>query len=192
MGETLAPSVRRQLRPILAAVLVSTGLLANLPLLALSFLFRRVARDWALLSSWAIYVVATAALLDGVLTLRGQPNPPAVRSQVPQWWGHRFGPWWGSARYGLRLGLGPATMLNSWLWWAGLTVTLGSPWSLLVGFSSFVMVRTLTMFAVSWRVSSGSEMAKRAKLLDAATKPVRYGVACVALCAAAFAWAFTS
>lgn len=191
MGETLAPSVRRQLRPILAAVLVSTGLLANLPLLALSFLFRRVARDWALLSSWAIYVVATAALLDGVLTLRGQPNPPAVRSQVPQWWGHRFGPWWGSARYGLRLGLGPATMLNSWLWWAGLTVTLGSPWSLLVGFSSFVMVRTLTMFAVSWRVSSGSEMAKRAKLLDAATKPFRYGVACVALCAAAFAWAFT-
>jgi hypothetical protein len=192
VGETLAPSVRRQLRPILATVLASTGLLANLPLLALAFLFRRVAGDWALSSSWVGGVVIAAALLDGVLTLRGRPSPPAVRSQVPQWWGHRFGPWWGSARYGLRLGLGPATMLNSWLWWAGLVITLDSPWSLLLGFTVFVMVRTLTMFAVSWGVPSGPEMAKRAKLLDAATKPVRYAVAFLALCGAVLAWAFTS
>jgi hypothetical protein len=175
---------------MLAAVLVFTGLLANLPLVLLALLLRRVTSNWALPSSWAAGVVIAASLLDGLLTQRGYPNPPAVRSQVPQWWGHRFGPWWGSARYGLRLGLGPATRLNSWLWWAGLVVSLSSPWSLFLGFATFVIIRTLTMFAASWRVSSGLEMAQRAKTLDAATKPVRYSVVFLALCAAVFARAF--
>jgi hypothetical protein len=177
---------------MLAAVLLSTGLLANLPLLVLSLLLRRVTSNWALGSSWAVGAVIAAVLLDGVLTKRGHPNPPAVRSQVPQWWGHRFGPWWGSARYGLRLGLGPATMLNSWLWWAGLVVTVGSPWSLLIGFGAFVTIRTLTMFAAGWRVSSGLEMAQRAKALDAVAKPVRYGVGFVSLVAVALTFVFAT
>ena len=168
-----------------------TGLIANVPLLALSLLVRRFASGWVPTSGWAVGFVMSAALLDVSLTSKGFPRPPAVRSQVPQWWRHRFGPWWGSARYGLRLGLGPATMLNSWLWWAGLATAIGSSWSLLVGLTVFVMVRTLTMFGVGWRVSSGPEMANRAKLLDAAMKPVRYGVAGIALGAAALVWAVT-
>ncbi len=83
-------------------------------------------------------------------------------------------------------------MLNSWLWWAGLVVSVSSPWSLLLGFATFVIIRTLTMFAASWRVSSGLEMAQRAKALDAATKPVRYGVGLVSLISAALTLVFTT
>ncbi len=124
------------------------------------------------------------ALLDWALIAKGRPRPWAIRSQVPQWWGHKFGPWWGSARYGLRLGFGPATMLNSWLWWAGLFVLFFSPAGLSVGVGVFVLTRTLTMFAVSWGITSGSAMAKRAKVLDFSRKRVRYSISLAVLLAA--------
>jgi hypothetical protein len=179
VGETLAPSVRRQLRPVLVLVLLSTGLVANLPLVGLSFLIRRFQPDWVLSQRWVAAVLLFCLLLDWVLVTCGRPKPWATHTQVPQWWGHQFGPWWGSARYGLRLGLGPATILNSWLWWGALAVTLSSPGSLALGALAFVFLRTLTTMAVSWGVDSGSAMALRAQQLDLVAVRVRYGVLAV-------------
>jgi hypothetical protein len=150
--------------------------MANLPLVALSLLVRRVSSHRSLPAWWVAFVVFAGALLDWSLLVKGLPRPWAIRSQVPQWWGHRFGPWWGAARYGLRLGLGPATMLNSWLWWAALIATGTSPPSLLLGLTVFVLLRTLTTFAVSWGVNSGAGMAKRAQVLNSCASQVRYGV----------------
>jgi hypothetical protein len=161
---------------LLGVVLIVTGLLANLPLLGFSFLIQQTwpAEQLPELARPAVMIVA--ALLDWRLIAMGVPKPPAVRSQVPQWWGHRYGPWVGSVRYGLRLGLGPATMLNSWLWWAGLIVLSSMPWALAIGATSFVLVRTLTTLSVSWGVTSGSAMATRAQTLDSMERPIRYGV----------------
>ena len=160
---------------MLGVVLFVTGLLANLPLIGLSFLFERTWPVWKTPPLAIPSLVVFVALLDWRLLATGVPKPPAIRSQVPQWWGHRFGPWIGSARYGLRLGLGPATMLNSWLWWGGLIMMFRSPSALAVGTASFVVVRTLTTLSVSWGVASGSAMAIRAKALDSAARPIHYG-----------------
>jgi hypothetical protein len=191
VGETLAPSVRRKLRPLLALVLIGTGFLANAPLIAMALLAQRLFSSNRLSPHWAVAVSVGATMLDFLLIWRGKPRPFAVRSQVPQWWGHRFGPWWGSVRYGLRLGFGPATLLNSWLWWTGVAVLFTSPLWLLMGLSIFVFVRTLTMFAAGWGVSSGTEMAHKAKNLDSATVWVRCGVLFVMLAAAIISLAFT-
>ena len=164
-------------------MLLSTGLLANLPLFAVSLLLRRFYPELSPSHVGGVIVLFTCALLDGALAAWGRPKPWATRTQVPQWWGHKFGPWWGSARYGLRLGLGPATILNSWLWWGALLVTIGSPGFLLFGISVFVVVRTLTTLAVSWGVRSGEEMAQRARHLDASAVRVRCGVVVAVLSA---------
>jgi hypothetical protein len=184
VGETLAPSVRRKLRPVVGLVLIGTGIVANLPLICLSLVAERLLSNVSWSSGWAAAVVGGGAALDACLIWRGKPHPWAVRSQVPQWWGHTFGPWWGSARYGLRLGFGPATLLNSWLWWAGVVVLFPSPLWLTTGLSVFVTIRTLTMLAASWGVSSGHAMAKRAKVLVSATATVRYGAVLAVLSAA--------
>ncbi len=178
--------MRRQLRPVLALVLLGTGLLANLPLVGVSLVLREWQVAWGVSESWAATAIVVAALFDFVLTAWGRPRPPAVRSQVPQWWGHSYGPWWASARYGLRLGLGPATILNSWFWWAGVLALCPSPRALSVGLATFVVLRTLSMFAVSWGVKSGSAMAARARVLDALAKPIRFAVLASLLLVVAF------
>jgi hypothetical protein len=187
VGETLAPSVRRTLQPILALVLICAGLLANLPLLAVSLLLGRVHGDWLPSRNWVGLAIVASAIGDVVFIRGGRPKPWAIHTQVPQWWGHKFGPWWGSTRYGLRLGLGPATILNSWLWWGALVVTIGSPGTMAFGLSTFVFVRTLTTIAVGWGVGSGSAMAQRARQLDSAALRVRYGVS-AAVVAAVVIW----
>jgi hypothetical protein len=103
--------------PLLALVLAVTGVVANAPLVV-------VAWAWSIGPRGRVgaALAATIALASVALDTARRPRPPAVHTQVPQWWGHRFGPWWAAARYGLRLGLGPATILNTWLWWAGVDV----------------------------------------------------------------------
>ncbi len=174
---------------MLALLLLGTGLLTNFPLIGLSLLARRVAPVVSFSPHWAAVVAVGGALLDAMLIAKGRPRPWAVRSQVPQWWGHRYGPWWGSTRYGLRLGFGPATLLNSWLWWAGVVLLFCSPAKLSIGLGLFVFARTFTLFAVSWGVESGSAMARRAKRLDSVANPVRYGVSLALFVAASISFA---
>ena len=174
MGETLAPSVRGQLRPLLGAVLVVTGVVANSAVFAVSLLVSRLFRPVVPLENLPIALtMAFFVALEFIWIRNERMRPWAVHTQVPQWWGHRHGPWLAAVRYGLRLGFGPATILNSWLWWGALTVTLTKPVQCALGLLTFVVVRTLTMLSVSWRVTSGPEMAQRAHLLDAVSLRVR-------------------
>ena len=49
----------------------------------------------------------------------------SVRSQVPQAWTRLFSVSTAALLYGARLGVGPLTILNTWLWWPA--VLLGGP-----------------------------------------------------------------
>jgi hypothetical protein len=111
-------------------------------------------------------IAVTVGLLDAGLAWRKGPRPWSVRSQVPRLWGHESGPWLAAARYGLRLGLGPATILNSWMWW-GATVIAGSLPQSETWFAAvvFVVVRATLTVGVSSGVRDGSQMAARMKLV---------------------------
>jgi hypothetical protein len=52
-------------------------------------------------------------------------RPPAVGRQVPTLWGQVLAPEVAGMLYGARLGVGPATILATWLWWAGLLSVIG-------------------------------------------------------------------
>lgn len=63
----------------------------------------------------ALVAVAAAVALD-----RAGARPVQVGRQVPQVWGRVLPPGVVAVVYGLRLGIGPLTLLSSWLWWAAL------------------------------------------------------------------------
>lgn len=152
--------------PVLAAVLAITGVAANAPVVVLSWLWsagpdRRVSSVVA-----ALLAVGAVALDVRYRTGRGL-RPPAVHTQVPQWWGQHHGPWWAAVRYGLRLGLGPATILNTWTWWAAMAIAVScGPLATLLGASTFVGVRTIVMFVATFGPRDGVAMARRAAQLD--------------------------
>src|SRR5688572_29080255 len=89
------------------------------------------------------WLAIVAAVLDAlrVPTL-------AVRKQVPQYWGRIFQPRIVAVLYGARLGVGPLTLLPTWLWWAALVVGASrGPWVGAATGATFAIVRTLTMWA---------------------------------------------
>ena len=112
----------------------------------------------------SIGIVAVA--LDFFYLRFGRPRPAATGQQVPRDWGHRFGPWWASVRYGVRMGFGPATILSTWLWWpAFLAATFTGTSNAVIGGSVFAVMRTLTMVLASAGISDGQQMAKRASTI---------------------------
>ncbi len=93
-------------------------------------------------------------------------RPLAVHRQVPRDYGHRLGPWRAAARYGLRMGFGPATILVSWAWWVAFVVAAMAGFGWIVGGSlAFALIRALSMYASSAGVRSGTEMAERSALV---------------------------
>ncbi len=93
---------------------------------------------------------------------------PAVGRQVPQAFGHRHGPWAAAARYAPRLGLGPATILRSWLWWAGLAVGMSGGAVAAVAFGvPYVAVRSVMAVAIGSGVRDGTAMAMRMRTVAA-------------------------
>lgn len=66
----------------------------------------------------AVGVVAAAVAADVAALRLGRPRPPSVGRQVPQLWSRLFAPPVVAVLYGARLGIGPATVLPTWLWWA--------------------------------------------------------------------------
>jgi hypothetical protein len=101
--------------------------------------------------AWAVAgLVAAAVLLDAAARWGPGPRPPSVGRQVPQEWSRLFAPSTVAVLYGARLGVGPATILPTWLWWAVLVVAASSG----VGGSAaagaaFGLVRTLLMVALA-------------------------------------------
>ncbi len=134
-------------------------------------------------------VIGVAVAADLAVLVRGGPDPVSVRRQVPQAWGRLLSPPVAASLYGARLGIGPLTVLNSWLWWAAalLGAALGVVPSVLVGLA-FGLVRGLTTAAAA-RVVEGAMAAGMARLraMERTVARVGLGVALVAAVASLLA-----
>lgn len=160
--------MRRSHRPLLGLVLIASGLPAAIAVSgALTLLLRpltHVALDWGAISPVGLgaVVVIAAAVAEVGWVFRSRPRPWAVSRQVPQSWGHEHGPWKAALRYGARLGVGPATVLTSWSWWAGAVVGAVSGWVAWATFSAvFVVVRAVLTIALPGNPLDGIELAQR-------------------------------
>lgn len=183
----MSPSVRRALRPLLGLLLVSTGLLANAPVVLVAWAWSAGLHLRATPEVAALLAFVSIALDLAHRTGRG-PGSPALHTQVPQWWGHRYGPWWAAARYGLRLGLGPATILTAWTWWAGaLVASSWGPWWTFVATAAFVSVRSIVTIGSTFGPRDGIAMAARSLRLDALERPTQRGAQAIVLVASVVA-----
>ena len=98
----------------------------------------------------ALVVLALAA--DLVPPLARRAPPPCLRRQVPREWARLLPLPVAATLYGARLGVGPLTVLPTWVWWAGavLGASLGPGPSALVG-AAFGGLRLLVVVAASAR-----------------------------------------
>lgn len=114
---------------------------------------------WALLGLPAATVAVAAAAvvvalaLDVAARTSRWPRPLAVRSQVPREWSRVFAPVTTGVLYGARLGVGPLTILPTWLWWSatGVATSLGPVEGAAVG-ATFALVRLVVTVAASAHV----------------------------------------
>ena len=117
-------------------------------------------------------VLALVAVLGDLAYRRGVriARPLAIFRQVPRAFGHSAGPWWAACRYGLRMGIGPATILTSWSWWAGFVITVVSgPVGAVIGAVTFAVSRTITMALAVSNIADGEAMAHRGRTLETLT-----------------------
>lgn len=74
-------------------------------------------------------------------------RPPAVGRQVPIEWGRMFDPAVVALLYGARLGIGPLTILSTWLWWSTMlgaaAVGVGTSVTVAAVFGSFRLASTV-------------------------------------------------
>lgn len=110
----------------------------------------------------AALVVAVAVVLD----LAGRPRPPSVARQVPRSWARLFPLRVAAVLYGARLGVGPFTILSTWVWWAAVVVgaAAGPWWSVATG-AAFGVGRVLVMVGVAARIE-GDAVVRMAAVRD--------------------------
>jgi hypothetical protein len=125
-------------------------------------------------TAFAIGVVVVVAVLEAV----GRPRPFAVRRQVPQLWGRIFGARTVAVLYGARLGVGPATILPTWLWWGAFVLGAAcGPWpGALVG-AVFALSRAVVTHGSVAGVRSGPAMSRRIHAVRRAERPIAVGIA---------------
>jgi hypothetical protein len=148
----VTPSVRgRQKAKTAAALLASATLTGALTGFALGAL-------WAGLGLPPAAPLVAAALvgLAVLADLGRRPRPFAVGRQVPQEWGRLLDPPVAATLYGARLGVGPLTILSTWLWWAAMAVAVSmGPWVGAVAGTAFGAVRAVSMLMVAqWAQSA--------------------------------------
>lgn len=128
---------------------------------------------------YAALVVAVALVLD----VMGLPRPLAVGRQVPRSWARVLPLRVAAVLYGARLGVGPATILNSWLWWAAalLGAAAGPWWSTATG-AAFGSARVAAMLVVSAHVEDDmAARMQRLRIRERIGKPVSLAGAALAL-----------
>jgi hypothetical protein len=173
--------VRRSQQPFISLILLITGVVAALPVqVALGFAFSTF--------DWIQWVAAVAVLAESGWVFMGKPTPWSVNQQVPQSWGHDHGPWKAALRYGFRLGVGPATILNSWSWWGGAVLATHSLRLGVAFVVSFVSVRSLLIVLMPGHPPDGLVLAKRMAAIRSAESSVKYLMLLVAGVATA-SWA---
>lgn len=122
---------------------------------------------------FAVAVLVACAVLDGL----GRPRPPAVRRQVPQLWGRLFDARTVAVLYGARLGVGPATILPTWLWWGGLVVGAAcGPWVGAAAGAAFALARSMVTHASVAGVREGGAMSRRIAGVRRLERPVALAV----------------
>jgi hypothetical protein len=134
---------------VIAALLVSSTVAGAVAGLAPGVL-------WWAMSAPAITGAAAAALVllalvaDLAWRRWRAPRPLSVGSQVPQAWGRILAPATAATLYGLRLGIGPLTILNTWRWWAGslIAASLGPGHAAAAG-ATFGALRTIVVVVVA-------------------------------------------
>lgn len=102
-------------------------------------------------SDQRIGLVLTAAVLADLAHRRtGRWAPIRVNGQVPRAWGTLFSPPVVGLLYGARLGVGPLTLLPTWLWWAatGLAAITDAGAAAAVG-AAFGLVRAIGIVGIS-------------------------------------------
>jgi hypothetical protein len=131
-------------------------------------------------------VVAAALLADLGYLLWGRPRPWAVNRQIPVEWSDLFSPATVAMLYGARLGVGPLTILPSWLWWASMVVAAATgPGVSAAAGLTFAAVRVLVMVIVAeWlRHAAPARMARLRRahpMVAAVVLPVALGALLVA------------
>lgn len=163
-----------------AAVLGGTGLVSGVGVAVLAAMVWSAAGGPALVGRGVAVLVLAALAADAVFARTGRLRPLAVNRQVPQAWGHARRPVVVAARYGFRLGVAPATILTTWVWWAALVLaaSVGVAASATVA-AVFVVVRTAVTLAVTVGVSDGRAMAARmARVVAARGVVARSGAVC--------------
>lgn len=171
------PSVRGPQKVGVAALLTATaaatGALAGFVAGAL-WLAARLPRP----TPAAVTVVVVLAIVADRLR-----RPLAVGRQVPVEWSRLFRPEVVAVLYGARLGVGPLTILSSWLWWAAFLVAAAvGPGTAVAAGAVFGATRCLAMLGVGEyaRRAMASRMARLRAGEPAAT--VAAAVAALAAC----------
>lgn len=92
--------------------------------------------------AWGSTLLVVAALAELSWIVRQRPQPLSVRRQVPRLWARVFPLAGATILYGLRLGVGPFTILRSWFWWAGAVLAASTgAWSSAAAGALFGVVR---------------------------------------------------
>ena len=128
MAETVTPSVRgRQRLAVEIALLcgaVGTAALVGFAFGVIAAIVSPVTDPLA-----TVAIVGAGIALDATCLLVGWPKPLTLGRQVPREWGRLLSPSVTAFLYGGRLGVGPLTILSTWMWWAMLiAAALGGVW----------------------------------------------------------------
>ena len=136
----------------------------------------------------AFGIVAAAVAADLAGTRLPALRPLAVRRQVPTAWSSVFAPETVAVLYGARLGVGPLTILPTWLWWAALLIGASAgPWVGAATGAAFAATRAAaTLVAAEAIADDAPTRMARLVALGRAGAPV-LGVAALGLGAATFA-----
>ncbi len=127
--------------------------------------------DRAATTSLVALIVAGGAI-DLVRLRVGRPAPLALRSQVPMEWGRIFSPTVVAGLYGLRLGVGPLTMLSTWLWWSvWVGVGLVGPGAGALAGAVFGLSRVAVMAVAAPRIERGGGTESPIGRIRAITRP---------------------
>ncbi|QBI19135.1 hypothetical protein ER308_06000 [Egibacter rhizosphaerae] len=107
---------------------------------------------WSLLPVGPIGPPAAAALVlaavaGDVAARRWRvARPLSVNRQVPTAWSQVFSREAVAVLYGARLGIGPLTILSSWLWWAAILIGVATgPWVAAGAAGAFALARAVTV-----------------------------------------------
>lgn len=124
MAETVTPSVRGRQRMAAEAALLA-GAAASAALTGFVFGLIGLVAVAGTTSAQrgpmvTIGIVAVGLALDTCRLLTGRPLPLTLGRQVPRQWGRLLPLPVTALLYGGRLGVGPLTILSTWMWWAAL------------------------------------------------------------------------